>query len=191
MKHLFYISNLIISPLLALCFSCYVILAVFWSQQIHRVLSHTHLTDRSHICIHMHVYVCTYTCRVCAQSCPTLCGPTDCSPPSSLVHGVFPGKNTRVELPFPSPGDLPDPYVYVYVPYTIGLSGKESACQPGDMGSIPDWEGPWETEWQPTPVFLPGKSHGQRSLVGNSPWGGKRVRHNLVTKLQQQQSLFQ
>ena len=30
-------------------------------------------------------------------------------------------------------------------------------------------------EWQPTPVFLPEKSHGQRSLVGYSPWGCKRV----------------
>ena len=30
-----------------------------------------------------------------------------------------------------------------------------------------------EKKWQPTPVFLPGKSHGQRSLVGNSPWGHK------------------
>ena len=29
---------------------------------------------------------------------------------------------------------------------------------------------PWRREWQPTPVFLPGKSHGQRSLVGYSPW---------------------
>ena len=35
---------------------------------------------------------------------------------------------------------------------------------------------PWIREWQPTPVFLPGKSHGQRSLVGYSPWGHKRVR---------------
>ena len=32
-------------------------------------------------------------------------------------------------------------------------------------------------EWQSTPVFLPGKSHGQRSLVGYSP-GGHKVRHN-------------
>ena len=36
--------------------------------------------------------------------------------------------------------------------------------------------------WQPTPAFLPGKSHGQRSLAGYSPWGRKRVGHNLVTK---------
>ena len=32
---------------------------------------------------------------------------------------------------------------------------------------------PWRRKWQPTPVFLPGKSHGQRSLVGYSPWGRK------------------
>ena len=30
-----------------------------------------------------------------------------------------------------------------------------------------------DTKWQPTPVFLPGKSHGQRRLVGYSPWGCK------------------
>ena len=32
---------------------------------------------------------------------------------------------------------------------------------------------PWRRQWQPTPVLLPGKSHGQRSLVGYSPWGRK------------------
>ena len=32
---------------------------------------------------------------------------------------------------------------------------------------------PWRWEWQPTPVFLPGESHEQRSLVGYSPWGHK------------------
>ena len=35
------------------------------------------------------------------------------------------------------------------------------------------WEDCWTRKWQPTPVFLPGKSHGQRSLVGYSPWGYK------------------
>ena len=33
---------------------------------------------------------------------------------------------------------------------------------------------PWRREWQPTPVFLPGKSHGQRSLAGYSPWSHKK-----------------
>ena len=32
---------------------------------------------------------------------------------------------------------------------------------------------PWRREWLPTPVFLPGEFHGQRSLVGFSPWGHK------------------
>ena len=39
-----------------------------------------------------------------------------------------------------------------------------------------------EEEWQPTPVFLPGESPGQRSLVGCSPWGSQRVGHNCGTK---------
>ena len=43
---------------------------------------------------------------------------------------------------------------------------------------------PWRRKWQPTPVFWPGKSHGQRSLVGYSLWDCKRVRHNLATKQQ-------
>ena len=36
---------------------------------------------------------------------------------------------------------------------------------------------PWRRAWQPTPVFLPGESHGERNLVGNSPWD-LRVGHN-------------
>ena len=36
-------------------------------------------------------------------------------------------------------------------------------------------EDPWEREWQPTPVFLPGELHGQRSLVGSNPWGHKEL----------------
>ena len=40
---------------------------------------------------------------------------------------------------------------------------------------------PWRRKWQLTLVFLPGESHGQRSLVGYSPWGHKRVGFNLAT----------
>ena len=42
------------------------------------------------------------------------------------------------------------------------------------------WVGkaPWRRKWQPTPVFLLGKSHGQRTLMGYSPWS-HRVRHTL------------
>ena len=43
----------------------------------------------------------------------------------------------------------------------------------------------WRRKWQPSPVFLPGESHGQRSLGGYSPWGHKRLEHTLLTKQQQ------
>ena len=43
-------------------------------------------------------------------------------------------------------------------------------------------EDPWRRKWQPTPVFLPGKPHGQRSLAGYSPWGCKSQTDDLVTK---------
>ena len=51
------------------------------------------------------------------------------------------------------------------------LSGKESTCWCRRHGYDP-WvcNIPWRRKWQPTPVFLPGKSHEQRSLVGYSPW---------------------
>ena len=39
----------------------------------------------------------------------------------------------------------------------------------------PGWKDPLEEAWQPTPVFLSGESHGQRSLVGYCPWGLKEL----------------
>ena len=52
-----------------------------------------------------------------------------------------------------------------------GSDGKESACSAGES-RFKSWirKIPWRREWLPTPVFLPGESHGQRSLVGYSPW---------------------
>jgi len=41
---------------------------------------------------------------------------------------------------------------------------------------------PWRKKWKPTPTFLLGKSHRERSLVGYSPWDRKTVRHDLVAK---------
>ena len=43
----------------------------------------------------------------------------------------------------------------------------------------------WRRKWQPAPVFLPEKSHGQRSLVGYSPWGRERNEHELAARQQQ------
>ena len=67
-----------------------------------------------------------------------------------------------------------------------GSDGKEYAHNAGDSGLIPGlWRFPWRRKWQPTPVLLSGEFHGQRSLVGYSPWGLKRVGHGLMTKRQQ------
>ena len=42
------------------------------------------------------------------------------------------------------------------------------------MGSVPGFSKiSWRRAWQPTPVFLPGEAHGQRSLAGYSSWGYK------------------
>ena len=56
-----------------------------------------------------------------------------------------------------------------------GASGKEPACQyVRNMNSVPGpGRSPRGRAWQPTPVFLPGKSRGQRSLMGYSPQSHK------------------
>ena len=57
-----------------------------------------------------------------------------------------------------------------------GASDKEFACQ-CRRHEILSWVGkiPWRRTWQLTPVFLLGESHGQRSLVGYSPWGHQEL----------------
>ena len=59
------------------------------------------------------------------------------------------------------------------------LSGKESTCRCRGCRRhmFNPWirKIPWRRKWQPTPVFLPGKSYRQRSLVGYSPWGCKEL----------------
>ena len=55
-------------------------------------------------------------------------------------------------LPCPPPSDLPDPGIK-----SVSLASPALAI--------------WRRQWQPTPVLLPGKSHGWRSLMGCSPWG--------------------
>ena len=55
-----------------------------------------------------------------------------------------------------------------------GSEVKASAWNAGGPGSIPGLgRSPGEGNWQPTPILLPGESHGGRSLVGYSPWGHK------------------
>ena len=70
--------------------------------------------------------------------------------------------------------------------FPSGSGGKESACNAGDPGLVPELgRFPWRMKWQPTPVFLPEKSHGQRNLESCNPWCHKKMGHNLLTKQQQ------
>ena len=60
----------------------------------------------------------------------------------------------------------------------------------GDVVLIPGLErSPGGGKWQPTPVFLPERSHGQRSLVGYSPWGHKEL--DMTEQLSKQATALQ
>ena len=58
--------------------------------------------------------------------------------------------------------------------FLCSSEGNKSACHVGDPGSIPRLGGSnWKGHGNPLQVFLPGESHGQKSLAGYSPWGHK------------------
>ena len=70
--------------------------------------------------------------------------------------------------------------IYLFGCYQVflgGAAGKQSSCQfrRHKRFWFDPWVGKitWRRKWQPIPVFLPGKSHGQRSLSGYSPWACK------------------
>ena len=69
--------------------------------------------------------------------------------------------------------------IYEVIGLPRWLSGEESACNAGDAKTLrfDPWVGkiPWNRKWQPTPVFLPGESRGQKSLVGYSSWSRKEL----------------
>ena len=90
-------------------------------------------------------------------------------------------KKWREEWNPESPGQNDFEFNHPVNKLSCGSDSKESACNVGDPGLIPELgRPPWRREWQPTPIFLPGEPHGQRSLVGYSPWG-RRVEHDWVT----------
>ena len=131
-----------------------------------------------------------------AQSCLTLCDTMDLYSPwnslgqytgvgsLSLPQGILP---THPGIESRSPALLTILYqlshkrssikrvVFPKEGFPAGSDGKKSACNTGDLGFSP-WVGKilWRRKWQPTPVFLPGKSRGQSSLVGYSLWGRKK-----------------
>ena len=79
--------------------------------------------------------------------------------------------------------------------FTEGFPGgsmvKNLPASTGDEASISGLgRFPWRRKWKPTPVSLPVKYYGQRTLLGYIPWGHKRVGHDLVTKQQQHIILY-
>ena len=94
----------------------------------------------------------------------------------AAIHGVAKSRTwlcDRTEL-MPIPGCLN----YCCLVSSLGLpwwlSGKEAVCQCGRCRFDPWVQNiPWRRKWRLTPVFLPGKSHGQRRLVGWSLWDHK------------------
>ena len=66
-----------------------------------------------------------------------------------------------------------------WIGFPGGASGEESPCNMGDPGLVPGLGRSLEEgNGNPLTAFLPGESPGQRSLVGYSPWGPKRVGHD-------------
>ena len=138
-----------------------------------------------------------YSCSLVAQSCPTLCEPMNCSLPGSSVHGDSPGKSTRVGCHallqgiFPTQGSNPVLPHCRRILYRRSHQGNVNmwkaielytlncvVCRPQcGRPRFNPWAGKilWRRKWQSTPVLLSGKSHGQRSMVGYSPWGRKEL----------------
>ena len=134
------------------------------------------------------------------QSCPTLCDPRDGSPPGSPVPGILQARTlewdaisfssawkwmkvkslSRVRLsatPWKySPGK--NTGVGCHCPLhqmALVVKNPPAQCTRCKRRRFDPWVGKitWRRTCQPTPVFFPGESHGQRSMVGYSPWGHK------------------
>ena len=99
---------------------------------------------------------------------------------------------TYLSLFLPSPGLTPNPPILSWCltlllnefsltyPIFLVARGKESAHQCRiwcRIHGLDSWvrKIPWRRKWQPTPAFVPGKSHGRRSLVGYRPWGHEEL----------------
>ena len=133
-----------------------------------------------------------------AQLCPTPSDLTDWSPPGSSVHGISQARILQwVAISFSR--DLPDSGIEPATPACPALAGGFFTPEPpgkpshytNDLNnklSANRWllvyrPELFQRQWQPTPVLLPGKSHGWRGLVGCSPWGSLGVGFDWATSL--------
>ena len=107
------------------------------------------------VCVCECVCVCTHLACLCV--CPTLSTYLDCSKPPPQPSSFF------LIIKLYTLGGFPDG------------SGGLSICLQYRRPGFDPWvrKIPWRKAWQPTPVFLPGESQGQKRLSGYSPWGQK------------------
>ena len=144
----------------------------------------------------MNVIKCCLCVR--AQSCPTPCYSMDCNPPDSSVHGISQARILQRVTISSSRGSSPPTVSFsrageffttsatrearylCYYLFTVSLGLPGGASQETQVRGFDPWVGkiPWRRAWQPTPVFLSEKSHGQRGLPGYSPWDRKKVGHD-------------
>ena len=97
--------------------------------------------------------------REVAQSCPTLCDPMDCSLLGFSIHGIFQAR------------------ILEWVAISFSMKEWRRSLQWRRLG-FNSWvrKFPWRKVWQHNLIFLPGKSHGQKSLAGYiGPWQVREV----------------
>ena len=92
----------------------------------------------------------------------------------------------KVAREYQSQPILSDKMYIKFLGFPANTSDKDPVCQcrRHKRRSFHPWVRniPWSRKWHPIPVFLPWKSHGQRSMAGCTPWGYKRVGYDWVTE---------
>ena len=120
------------------------------------------------------------------QLCPTLRDPMDCSLPGSSIHGIFQARVLEwgaIAFSNNKSNDKQKLKSKKLIQHGVrnGSSSDVLSSQLSTLGSavwilvlpLSIW---WRRQWHPTPIlFLPGKSHGRRSLVGCSPGGPEEL----------------
>ena len=130
-------------------------------------------------------------CVVVAESlsCVQLCDPINCRSPRSSVHGISQARILEwVAISFSRGSSRPRDWNCVscigWLQALSAYTGRHWAIRKililctlkkeDDLFGYRDWERSYTFIWE-FPLTLPGKSHGQRSLVGRSPWGRKEL----------------
>ena len=109
-----------------------------------------------------------YSWRVCIPSPRTR---TQLAKPGLHTHTLVTSSNGRDQLSLSVSHGGEQVTPFLGFPGGTGGNPPASAGDIRDIGSIPEsGRFPWRRAWQPTPVFFPEESHGQRSLAGYSPW---------------------